>query len=163
MADNYLEKKMEEHRSRMAAGAVTRPRRSAAATQALVFPERRVLVIAEGRDWQRDVITALRGAGHKVAIIDPHGATLAQATGARCYPFTTDRVNDVVEDIIKRWGGLDITVKATRDDEISVENSADGFSAAVTAADDSDAAAAVVMLTHPSARLIHGSESLHGE
>lgn len=165
MADNYLEKKMEEHRSRMAAGAVSRTRRQPSPQgSALVFPVRRVLVSATGLGWQAQVVTALRAAGHKVAIIDPAGTALAQATGARCYPFVADRKEEVVADLHKHWGGLDIIVMAARDgDGISVENIADGFRASVTANDAAEAASAVVMLTHPSARLIHGCESLDGE
>ncbi|MDE6485641.1 MAG: hypothetical protein K2L14_09660 [Duncaniella sp.] len=161
MADNYLEKKMEEHRSRMAAGVASRPRRQQSQQgSALSFPMRRVLVAAEGLGWQAQVVAALRAAGHKVAIIDPAGATLAQATGARCYPFTSGRIDEVIADLDKHWGGLDITVMAARDgDEISVDNATDGIRASVTVTEAAATASAVVLLTHPSARLIHGSES----
>ncbi|MDE5785756.1 MAG: hypothetical protein K2H98_04410 [Duncaniella sp.] len=164
MADNYLEKKMEEHRSRMAAGA-SRRRRHVPVTGAgpLVFPERRILVSGEGYPWLNEMVTALRAAGHRVAFMDPAGNALAQATGARCYPWTSDRLADAESDILKHWGGLDITVSATRGGDILVEDLTDGTMATVATHSGADAVSAVVILTHPSSRLIHRCKTLDGE
>lgn len=162
MADNYLEKKLEEHRSRMAAG-VPRQRRRTPVVLPLTFPERHVLVIAPGNALQGEVVKALRAAGHRVAFIDPAGRSLAQATGARCYPFSPDRIDEVIDDIKRHWGGLDITVTASPSGGFLVEDLTDGALASVDGRDGVDTASAVVIFTHPSSRLIHRCKAFDRE
>ncbi|MBD5251075.1 MAG: hypothetical protein HDS56_07870 [Barnesiella sp.] len=160
MADNYLEKKMEEHRSRMAAGVMKRVRQ-AAPSGGLVFAQQRIIVDGAASDWEAAVVMALRAAGHRVAFMNPAGSTLAQTSGARCYPLTSDRMPDAVVDLNKHWGGLDMIVRATLSGDILVEDLTDGSLFAVSA--EGDAASAVVILTHPSVRLIHRSKPFDGE
>ncbi len=153
MADNYLEKKMEEHLSRQSAT----PRRSHATKSTFsFFPCRNILVVAQGEEWETEAVTMLRAAGHRVALLNPTGMALAQATGSRCYPFSRERLSDAVTDIRSRWGSLDIIVKASPDNTISIVNLLDGITATVDAAQPS----AVLLLTHPSARSIRDLQPL---
>ena len=148
MADNYLEKKMEEHRSRQGSA----PRRYAPAkSPAGLFPCRTVLVAGAGEEWEAGAVAALRAAGHRVAILNPAGAALAQATGARCYPYTRERLADAVADIKNHWGSLDIIVKATPEKKVAAVNLLDGYTATVDAA---ASPAAIALATHPAARFI---------
>jgi hypothetical protein len=112
MADNYLEKKMEEYRS----GVLSRPyaRRvsltgSRPGTVSFKIDPLRVLVTDASDDVGRAVVTRLREAGCRVAFAcadDKAGRALSQATGSRFYPESAAR--DAVADLKKAWGGIDV-------------------------------------------------------
>lgn len=118
MADNYLEKKMEDHRSRQ--GARMAAHRGTKATwlpQGLTFefPEMRVLVPgSDSSPIGPSLVRLLRSLGVKVAFSGSQSSDnrmLAQETGARFYPqsaaMTIDRI---CADLSERWGGLDVLV-----------------------------------------------------
>lgn len=95
MADNYLEKKMEEHRSNAGKPAVRRrvsPTGQRAGQITLPFPETRVFV--SGPD--EAIVRAFASAGAKVEFCCPEpeekkrSTALAELTGARFYPMTTE-------------------------------------------------------------------------
>ena len=114
MADNYLEKKMEEYRS----GALSKPaaRRLSPTgerpgTVSFRIDQLRVLVTDASDDVGRAVVRKLRGAGCRVAFVSPDikdGRTLSQATGSRFYPVPV--AHDIMADITEAWGGLDALV-----------------------------------------------------
>ena len=114
MADNYLEKKMEEHRRgvvikrnmhRMTPGG-DRP-----GTVSFSIDMLRVLVTDGSGKCGVAIINRLREAGCKVAFSmddEKAGRTLAQKSGARFYPASF--TGSISEDLEKAWGGLDAVV-----------------------------------------------------
>lgn len=101
MADNYLEKKMEEHRSRT---GVTPRRHSPTGlkpgTAAFSFGRRSIIVygVAESPALAAAVVRALGDTGSRVAFLSTDlagGQRLAQSTGTRHYPWPDSRIADV--------------------------------------------------------------------
>lgn len=88
MADNYLEKKMDDY----ARGKLAASTRRTSGLKCIKIPPKRVLVInADGKEL---LLKALVELGYKVAftLADATGGnTMAQATGARFYPFEAGR------------------------------------------------------------------------
>ena len=127
MADNYLEKRMEEYRagklapkSRVvyASGAKREP-----GEFALTFPQMRVVVFGGVSEFVGALAKSFRSVGSSVALChtDKKFCTpLAQAEGCRYYPF--DPVGDgctdrVIEDLASRWGGVDVVIDLRGTDE----------------------------------------------
>lgn len=114
MADNYLEKKMEEHRRGAAAKAVGRrlsPLGERRGTVSFKIDELRVLVTDAGTDSGAAIVKRLREGGCKVAFAsrdDKAGRELAQTSGARHYPATFN--GSVTDDLARAWGGIDVIV-----------------------------------------------------
>lgn len=111
MADNYLEKKMEDYRR----GAAPRTARGAAAVQqgkiTLDFPRRIVLVCAPRPEEApvAGIVRALVGAGSKVALLCPGadykaGQHAAQTLGARFLPLAADAA---IAETERAWGRPD--------------------------------------------------------
>lgn len=92
MADNYLEKKMEDYlRSRGAGGHRGRTRMSPG-TVTVRYPSVRVLVADGCSERGRAIIAALRSMGCRVAFVDADsvaGNHLAQDTGSQFHPGAT--------------------------------------------------------------------------
>lgn len=121
MADNYLEKRMEEYRAGRLAPKTTVKRNGTAARRPgdliLNFPQLNVVVFG-GADTEltEAVARAFRGVDGRVALC--HGDSrrftpFAQATGCRYYPFDaadSGRREWVIDDIAGRWGSVDVTV-----------------------------------------------------
>lgn len=89
MADNYLERRMEEYRSgRLAA----RPRtHTSLPADALIlrYPLMSVLVLTDGSEFGAVLVAELRRAGLRVSFIHPDtrvGTALSQTLGSRFYP-----------------------------------------------------------------------------
>lgn len=149
MADNYLEKRMEEYR----AGKLAAKSRTMVHTAApkhgpgdftLEFPQLRVAVIGGPVELVEALVRAFRGVDCQVAVC--HGdrkrcTQLAQATGCRYYPFDPAdgaKRAAVVDDMTVRWGGADVVA-----DLRGIDSAPDG---------DGDAAALaelVVIHAHP--------------
>lgn len=114
MADNYLEKKMEEHRRAAVAKSATRriaPTGERAGTISFKIDPLRVLVTDGMSGHSAAVISRLREAGCKVAFAgtdDKGGRALAQKSGARFYPASF--AGNIAADLEKTWGGLDAVV-----------------------------------------------------
>lgn len=101
MADNFLERRMEEYRARQAAGTLPRPQRAPEATAFVVDG-----LSAEGEK----AVRSLRASGrYRVAFAGTdrrRGTALAQATGARFYPFdatTAEGRSRVLSDLERTW------------------------------------------------------------
>lgn len=118
MADNYLERKMEEHRAHAAS---SRPRRlSPSGTRpgylTVKYPPRRVFVTGGASGIGRAIVAAFRNAGCRVAFCDVDrkaGAATAQATGAQFHPSDVtdaDALTATVNRLLSDWGDIDVIV-----------------------------------------------------
>jgi hypothetical protein len=120
MADNYLEKKMEEHRL----GAVKRSRTSGVRPSsglkpgevAVKFEPRRVFVTGGAQGIGRAIVKAFREWGSSVAFCDldtKAGQRTAQEMGARFYPVDVRDVSALEKafnDAANHFGDIDIVV-----------------------------------------------------
>ena len=117
MADNYLEKRIEEYRSgRLAARSRTSasmraPRR--VNQLSLTYPPMTVIMIADTLDsLVTEAVAAFTAVGCKVAFTstDTKGSTaLAQRSGARFYPKNV-YIGDIFSDVTSRWGVPEVVV-----------------------------------------------------
>ena len=127
MADNYLEKKMEEHRRGTAARSVARrltPVGERRGSVSFKIGELRILVDDASPETGRAIVRRLREAGCKVAFSaddERAGRSLAQSSGARFYPSSFG--DSVYGDLVKIWGGVDmlITSGLTQIDSVDVK------------------------------------------
>ncbi len=118
MADNYLEKKMEEHRGphRPAYRPKTTPSGARPGTVCFKFPPRRVFVTGGASGIGASIVKAFRDAGCRVAFCDTDrkaGNATAQSTGAQYYPADVadvDALESCMGRIIDSWGDIDIIV-----------------------------------------------------
>ena len=122
MADNYLERRMDDYR----AGKLKAVRRPAARPTADrgSLPElegTRVLILSPSASASQRVSSLVRlliSAGCKVAFTDSDsraGNQLAQATGSQCHPIDHNdqaAVEASLALIERRWGGIDFTINA---------------------------------------------------
>lgn len=109
MADNYLERKMDEYRSRGAAVKPSAVRRKGILT--FNFPERRVLVLGGNSQAGRNLVKEFAEAGCRVAVVD-NGATDANMS-ARYYDVDlADRtaVADAVGRLLEAWTDVDVVI-----------------------------------------------------
>lgn len=118
MADNYLERKMEDYRSGKS-GASKIKRVSTTPKQGTVnvkFPPRRVFVTGGASGIGRAIVEAFRKADCRVAFCDidaKAGMLTAQATGAQFYPVDVRDVNALescMTRILDTWGDIDVIV-----------------------------------------------------
>ncbi|MDE7154627.1 MAG: SDR family oxidoreductase [Muribaculaceae bacterium] len=118
MADNYLERKMEEHRS---GGAAPRRKKSLVAGKrsgelTVKFPPRRVLVTGGANGIGRAVVEAFRKADCTVDFIDidrKAGQLTAQQTGARFIPADladAEQLEQALDLVLKSRGDIDVVV-----------------------------------------------------
>ncbi len=114
MADNYLEKKMEEHRRGVAAVASSRkrsPTGSRRGTVALRIDPLRVFVTDAAPEVGQAVVRRLREAGCSVAFVAENGeeaVQLARSSGARFYPRNV--AGGAVADLMRQWRGIDAVI-----------------------------------------------------
>ena len=117
MADNYLERKMEEH-GRPAPRRCNADARLAAAFGCEALCHLRGFVVSEDYDAVAEAVRVFRGAGCRTAFTAVgdarrRGTTLAQRCGARCYPcFGGDAraYSRALADLRYHWGGVDVVV-----------------------------------------------------
>ncbi len=112
MADNYIERRIEEYRSgrlkqskRVVAGRISEISHRDALT--LRFPPMMVIILANTADAVVEAaVRAFSGVGCKVAFTcddERAGNRLAQSSGARYYPASFTSL-DIVDDAERRWG-----------------------------------------------------------
>lgn len=119
MADNYLERKMEDYRSgksvKLAHKKIT-PTGEKPGKISIDFPPRRVYVTGGAKGIGRAIVSAFCRAGCQVAFCDideKAGRQTAQAFGAQFHPLdVADSVAlaSSLSNVIDRWGGLDIVI-----------------------------------------------------
>lgn len=122
MADNYLERRMEDYRAGRLKDPLRRPVQSprlSPSAAAALGPSTRVLLLAPSTSSSpraTALVELLRSAGCRVAFTDTDtagGNRLAQATGAQCHPvdcadgMALERSRAL---IVKRWGGIDAEI-----------------------------------------------------
>lgn len=109
MADNYLEKKFEEHLN--APYKPVKPRHAP-------IKERRAVVVFGAEGIGAAVVKSLRVAGHKVAFCDSkdeEGKETALRTGSDFFlanPVNADELVGFLTSVSSKWGGVDIIVIA---------------------------------------------------
>ena len=116
MADNYLEKKMEDLRSGRLTQSTGKRLTSQKGMWCVDFPCRRVLVTDGTGATGRSVVTEFCRAGCKVAFFAGDAAAgkdVAGTTGARfvhCVVADMDSVKMAVDGLVKAWRDIDIIV-----------------------------------------------------
>lgn len=123
MADNYLEKKMDDYRRMRSASAVGRSMSMRTKPQGLYVnvSSIRVLLLSMNEKWSSSLIDAFRSAGCKVAFLDSdskRGTALAQSTGSLFYPSKSvdnNSVSDALAYLTAHWGGVDAVIMAASD------------------------------------------------
>lgn len=133
MADNYLEKRMEEYRAGKLAPKVRRVvhTSSAPVDGALIlnFPMLNVVIIGGGIALLSETVRRFRSVGARVAICHSDNrlcTPLAQSCSCRYYPFDENdasRREAVLADVEERWGGVDVAVdlRECQDEEVARE------------------------------------------
>lgn len=118
MADNYLERKMDEYRSgNMQRHSVKRtPSGAKPGTINVKFPSRRVFITGGAKGIGRAIVKVFRNADCKVAFCDNDtkaGTATAQATGAKFYPIDVADANALdasLMRVIEEWGDIDVII-----------------------------------------------------
>lgn len=115
MADNYLERKMEEH-GRPAPRRCNADARLAMAFGCEALCHLRVFVASEDYEAVDAAVRVFRAAGCRTAFtavgdVRRRGTTLAQRCGARCYPCLradAQTYQRAAVDLLYHWGGVDV-------------------------------------------------------
>ncbi len=118
MADNYLERKMEDYRSGKSGNTKIKRVLSGAKPGeiSMKFPSRRVFVTGGASGIGRAIVEAFRKADCRVAFCDidsKAGAATAQATGAQFYPVdvrNVDALETCMARLLDSWGDIDVIV-----------------------------------------------------
>ncbi len=116
MADNYLEKRMDDYRSgrlgRPVSVAAKRSRQGAVNELSVAFPPMRILVVSRGLSaLAAEVVRLSRSLGLATALCSEAGReamALSQSVGARLY--TTSDPSAVAADLARHWGGVDVVM-----------------------------------------------------
>lgn len=118
MADNYLEKRMEEYR----AGKLSRPvSHHVRSTPSSPFEGLRVYITRGTTPIGQALIKAFRAKGCRVAFCDDNpraGAAVAQATGSQFHPLDLNdpgAVERSMKTVVGRWGGIDVLINTDPD------------------------------------------------
>lgn len=118
MADNYLERKMEDYRSGKNGNAKIK-RVSSTSKPGVIdvkFPPRRVFVTGGASGIGKAIVEAFRRADCRVAFCDidsKAGAATAQATGAQFHPVDVRDANALEACMVRlldAWGDIDVVV-----------------------------------------------------
>lgn len=119
MADNYLEKQMEDYRAGKLAGkARTKTIIQSHRTSDLVipYPQLRVFITGGASGIGESCVEAFRKINAKVAFCDidrKRGNETAQKLGARFYPLDVRdavKLNHAINDAISTWGDIDVLI-----------------------------------------------------
>lgn len=127
MADNYLERRMEDMKAGRLRPQV--PTKSAAGPKKGVleipFPSRRVLVVGGTHGLPLDIVRMFLKTGSKVAVMDTDksaGESLAYREGIRYYnidPQSSATFTDAFANLLQAWRDIDIIIMASSHDMTS--------------------------------------------
>ncbi len=106
MADNYLERKMEEYRSRKA-GVASHIRRKGVLT--FGFPERRVLLMLSCSRLCDHLVNLFLPTGSRVAVMG-HSDLSDAASGARFYDTGVTGYDIAIDNLLEAWRDIDVIV-----------------------------------------------------
>lgn len=159
MADNYLERRMEDYRSGRG-GSRRLHASSRSGRLSLPYPHQYVLVLGGDTPAGRAVLEAFSHSGATVAFTaSADGAALAQRTGARYYPMTAA---EAAADMAARGEGPDVVIVCDGSAPLSeighliviTEHPADIPGAIVIAGTDlAQAARIALMAAHPASAM----------
>lgn len=114
MADNFLEKQMEDYR---AGKFAPKPRHSVnIQAKQPVYPHLRVFVTGGASGIGKACVEAFREVNAQVAFCDidaKTGAITAQKSGARFYPIdasSSAKLSSALEDVVSHWGDIDVII-----------------------------------------------------
>lgn len=117
MADNYLEKKMDDYRGVVRRTVKNIPVRGCrSGFMELPFPPRRVLVMDGTCNVGKCIVESLRNTGCKVAFTSSDrdkGKSLAESCGAQFHPVDLSDVRSMehtVMSLCRAWGDLDVVI-----------------------------------------------------
>ncbi len=114
MADNYLERKMEELRSGKTGKTPAASRHTVKRNQlSYSFKTLRVLIIADGRKFLSQYIDVFRNTGGRVAIFSTIPETdtdLPESHGCRYYAVSDGNMESPFQDLVKAWRDIDVVV-----------------------------------------------------
>lgn len=116
MADNYLERKIEEHRT---GGAHRRgPALPSKGKVSFNLPPKRVIIFDNDNELSRAVIKAFAEAGCRVALYTKDkGTTNRDTGGARLIQSTGNPSNDL-SNVLQSWGDIDIIISTQSADSV---------------------------------------------
>lgn len=158
MADNYLEKRMEEYRAGKLAPKncviyAQGPKRDPGDFK-LTFPQMRIVVFGGRMEFVGALVKAFRGVGASVAVchFDKKSCTpLSQAHGCRYYPFDPVEegcIDRVIDDLAVRWGGVDVAVDL-RSDGDTPDDESEGTDSEVSGIGYEAMAELILLHSHP--------------
>ena len=120
MADNYIERKMEDLRAgKLNVGSAARPFGKGKNYVSFPMPQRRVLIIEGSSQPARTIAGYFVKAGCKVAILDQESETgtfMAKNEGVRLIPVSADIHSSIIvsfENLYAAWRGVDIVVSSS--------------------------------------------------
>lgn len=138
MADNYLEKQMEDYRAGKLAPKTRAVHVASAPSRnpgdfVMAFPQLRVVLLGGEVRFVEVLARLFRNVECRVALCSPDSKSftpLAQSTGCRYYPFDPAieaKRFAVFDDLTDRWGGVDVVVdlreaKESEESELSEES-----------------------------------------
>lgn len=112
MADNYLEKRLEDYRN----GKLQSSPKGKSGIKSGSTLVARAYIVGGCCEQGRNMVQKLRNYGWQVAFCDTNekdGRKLAQTMGAQFHPMdelTADAISDSLRMVVERWGGVDFIV-----------------------------------------------------
>ena len=123
MADNYIERRMEDLRSGKLSGAISSINHHSSHRKGYLqirLPELRVLFIGSLNSINQAIIKDYRNMGSKVAVITEdreNGECLAKNNGIRLYPIDltqTEALDKSILNLLKTWYDIDVIIMSDK-------------------------------------------------
>lgn len=173
MADNYLERKMEEYRRNGGGQDVKRVAAIVASSKVTAndlvmrFPAMRVVIVGNGNPELTDALAKrFRGVDARVALVGEKSRGLmqmGQKRGCRVYQLSGEADRNeagVMEDLEKAWGGVDVAILTDNEDCRGGEGVMRLRVSAESGDDLDDVALAALLATHKASAMAGRIEKL---